>query len=146
MYSAHNIAVLIINWCAHYGISVSNLKLQKLLYFLQGEYARATHNRLIREDFYAWQLGPVIPSVYIKYSMYSSAPIPAVPGIPVSLSENDAVIIDDVLKKYARRSAWGLVELSHKQDPWRYNYEIFGDKAIIPYESISRYFEESVKS
>ena len=146
MYLAKDIAILIINWCAHYGISVSNLKLQKLLYFLQGEYSRIANSRFIRDDFYAWQLGPVIPSVYIRYAMYSSAPIPSTSNAAINISPEEALIVDSILRKYAKKTAWNLVEISHEQDPWRFNYEIFGDKSIIPYESIRRYFEEGASS
>lgn len=142
MYSAHDIAITVINWCNYYGIDITNLKLQKLLYFLQGEYTKAKHSRLIKEDFFAWQLGPVIPSVYSEYAMYSSSAIPSTKNEnSISFTKEQAIIIDAALRKYARMSTWGLVELSHRQDPWKYNYQIFGDKAIIPFESIERYFE-----
>ena len=50
------------------------------------------------------------------------------------------MIIDLTLKKYSRYSTWSLVDISHNQDPWKYNYGIFGDKALIPYQSIKDYF------
>lgn len=142
MFSAHDIAIAVINWCSCYGVDITNLKLQKLLYFLQGEYVRETNSRLIKDDFYAWQLGPVVPSVYSEYAIYSSSTIPAIKDADnIIVTEDQAMIIDRILKKYARISTWNLVELSHKQDPWKYNFQIFGDKAIIPFESIERYFK-----
>ena len=67
MFSAHNVAIYIINWCLDHNVPITNLKLQKLLYFVQGEYSRAKGTRLIGDDFYAWQLGPVVPKVYAEY-------------------------------------------------------------------------------
>lgn len=140
MYSAYNIAKYVINWCNDHSIRITNLKLQKLLYFLQGEIVKRTGIQLIREDFYAWQLGPVIPEVYNVFSMYSSSTIPK-QEINISIDPQLEKYIDMVLVKYAKRSAWDLVDLSHSQDPWKYNHQIFGDRAIIPFKSIENFFK-----
>lgn len=139
MFSAHNVAIYIINWCLNHSISITNLKLQKLLYFVQGEYSREKGTQLISDDFYAWQLGPVVPVVYSEYSIFSSSTLPAQKQV-VSFSTEDARVIDTILQKYAYCTTWNLVELSHQQDPWKYQHEIFGDKALIPYKSIADYF------
>lgn len=140
MYSAYSIAKYIINWCNEHSIRITNLKLQKLLYFLQGEIVKQTGNRLIREDFYAWQLGPVIPEVYNAFSMYSSSTLPKQES-SITIDPQLENHIDAALSKYAKKSAWDLVDLSHSQDPWKYNHQIFGDKAIIPFESIEAFFK-----
>ena len=140
MYSAHSIAKYIINWCNNHSIRITNLKLQKLLYFLQGEIVKQTGIKLIREDFYAWQLGPVIPEVYNAFSMYSSSTIPK-QELNISIDPQLVKHIEVVLLKYAKRSTWDLVDLSHCQDPWKYNYQIFGDRAIIPFKSIEDFFK-----
>lgn len=139
MYSAHDVAVYIINWCNERKITITNLKLQKLLYFVQGDAVANCPYRLIDDDFYAWQLGPVVPNVYSDYAMYSSSNIPK-QNIKRKILEGEQSIIDKTLEKYAKCSAWSLVEKSHNQDPWKYNYGIFGDRALIPYQSIKDYF------
>lgn len=139
MYSAHDVAIYIINWYNERKYSISNLRLQKLLYFVQGEAAANGYQRLIEDDFYAWQLGPVVPNVYTDYAMYSSSPIPK-QYVKYDIAEGDKEIIDKVLNKYIKYSTWSLVELSHGQDPWKYNHSIFGDRALIPYQSIKDYF------
>lgn len=141
MYKAIDIASYVINWCNDNNYTITNLKLQKLLYFLQGEIYRYTGERLIDDDFYAWQLGPVVPNVYYSYAMYSSLPLPS-QNISIDIPENYENIIINILNKYARKSTWDLVDLSHGQDPWKYNYQIFGDKSLIPYKSIKDYFKE----
>lgn len=141
MYTALEVAIYVVNWCHDKEIAITNLKLQKLLYFLQGENCRLRHNRLIKDDFYAWQHGPVIPELYNTFAIFSSSAIPTIKQ-EVNILEEDQALIDNMLAKYAGIATWGLVELSHKQDPWKYNHQIFGDKAIIPYESIEAYFVE----
>ena len=140
MYSAHSIARYIINWCNNHSTRITNLKLQKLLYFLQGEIVKRTGERLIKEDFYAWQLGPVIPEVYNEFSMYSSSTLPKQES-NITFDPELEKHIDTALSKYANRPAWDLVYLSHSQDPWKYNHQIFGDRAIIPFKSIEDFFK-----
>ena len=142
MFKAHDISKYVINWCHNNDTNITNLKLQKLLYFIQGEYYRITNERLIDDDFYAWQLGPVIPEVYSEYSIYSSSTLPYQNDYLV-LSNDVSLIIDCILKHYAYRTTWDLVDLSHKEDPWKYTHEIFGDKSIIPYDSIKMYYKRS---
>ena len=145
MFSAHNVAIYIINWCLDHNVPITNLKLQKLLYFVQGEYSRAKGTRLIGDDFYAWQLGPVVPNVYAEYSIFSSSTLPSQKQ-SISFGQEDRCVIDAILQKYARYTTWNLVELSHQQDPWKYQHEIFGDKALIPFESIADYFGKDTAS
>ena len=139
MYSSFDIAKRIINWCNGNSIPITNLKLQKLLYFAQGEFFKNQKARLINEDFYAWELGPVIPRVYSLYAMFSSTSIPKQTESE-SFTEEVLNQIEETLMKYARISTWDLVEISHNQDPWKYTHQVFGNKAIIPYESIAEYF------
>ena len=145
MFSAHNVAIYIINWCLDHNVPITNLKLQKLLYFVQGEYSRVKGTRLIADDFYAWQLGPVVPNVYTEYSIFSSSTLPSQKQ-SISFGHEDRCVIDAILQKYARYTTWNLVELSHQQDPWKYQHEIFGDKALIPFESIADYFGKDTAS
>ena len=142
MYSARDVAFYIINWCNNNYIAITNLKLQKLLYFIQGGYLNYTGMRLIKDDFYAWQLGPVVPGVYSEFAIYSSSAIPSMTGNTQRINDNDIFWIEPILQKYARISTWELVNLSHSQDPWKYTYQIFGDKSVIPYESIYQFFRE----
>lgn len=144
MFSAHSVAAYIINWCLNNHIPITNLKLQKLLYFVQGEYGGINDKQLILDDFYAWQLGPVIPSVYAEYSIFSSATLPRQKQT-ARFTSSDVDLINAILQKYAHLSTWYLVELSHQQDPWKYCHQIFGDKALIPYKSIVDYFRAGKK-
>lgn len=140
MYNAQEVASYVINWCHEHGVPITNLKLQKLLYFLQGENCRLRHTRLISNDFYAWQLGPVVPEVYHEFAMYSSSVIPK-QHCSTLFSPEELSIINQILLKYAPKSTWDLVDMSHSQDPWKYNHQVFGDRSLIPYKSIENYYE-----
>ena len=95
-----------------------------MLYYVHGEFSRYRKRRLIADDFYAWQLGPVIPEIYTEYSIFSSSVIP-VQKQAQSFCQDDLDVINFALEKYAHESTWNLVELSHHQDPWKYNYGFF---------------------
>ena len=58
------------------GDSLSNLKLQKLLYYAQGFHLAIKNEPLFDEDIEAWTYGPVVPSVYNQYSQHGGDPIP----------------------------------------------------------------------
>lgn len=72
---AYLIAKYIINYCCDENISVSNLKLQKLLYFAWIRYYKETQKELFDNDICAWQLGPVVPDVYSEYCAFGGKPI-----------------------------------------------------------------------
>ena len=103
MYSAQCVANFLINECNRQNVPITNLKLQKLLYFVQGEYVRSYNERLIDDDFYAWQLGPVVPEVYYKFAIYSSSPIPEQKvgdseSLPVQVQEKIALLLPWYMK------------------------------------------------
>ena len=68
MYSAMNIAQYIVNYAVQHGSPVSNLKLQKMLYYIWIDYYINTGNELFMDvNFCAWQLGPVVPDAYYLF-------------------------------------------------------------------------------
>ena len=58
-YTALEIAKYIISTCSKKNRPISNLKLQKLLYFAWIYYYTKTGNGLFHDDICAWQFGPV---------------------------------------------------------------------------------------
>ena len=76
MYRVIDVAQYIIRRCHLQGRSISNLKLQKILYFVQAQYLVTTGNKCFSEDIEAWDFGPVVPVAYHYYKAYGSANIP----------------------------------------------------------------------
>ena len=54
---------------------MTNLKLNKLLYYAQGAYLARTGKPLFENRIEAWDLGPVVPEVYHKYKVCGKNPI-----------------------------------------------------------------------
>lgn len=56
-------------------ITVTPMKLQKLLYYICVKYVKETGVSPILEKFEVWKYGPVIPSVYSEFKPFGSSPI-----------------------------------------------------------------------
>ena len=146
MYSAINIADYII---ANYPRDdMTNLKLQKLLYFAQGYYLAKTGRPLFIEDILAWKYGPVVREVYKKFNSYVSLPIkkPSSDDVIKLDKENNIeayMIIEKVMSQYGDKSAGELVSITHAQAPWMETMEHYGIDSVIPKEDILDFFKSN---
>ncbi len=61
--------------------SISNLKLQKLLYYAQGFSLALTGKPLFNDQIKAWIHGPVVPSVWADYRECGAGPVPRPLGL-----------------------------------------------------------------
>jgi uncharacterized phage-associated protein len=99
------------------GDPITNLKLQKLVYYAQAWHL-ALHGRpLLAERFQAWVHGPVCPPLYQRFRHYGWNPISedvAVPTLPDGVEEH----LREVMEAYGGFSAWDLERLTHAEEPW----------------------------
>lgn len=142
MYSAIDVAKYIIKKCNNLGRTISNLKLQKILYFVQAEFLVSQNTPCFREHIEAWDFGPVIPDVYHRYKVYGSA------SIPIICDENfcpfnndDKILVDEIIEQCSKYAASTLVEITHRQSPWREAYRQYCG-AVISNDSIKAFFQE----
>lgn len=121
-YTALEIANYIIKYSVDSDNPISNLKLQQLLYFLWIDYYNNTNIELFQDEFYAWQIGAVIPKVYYAYCQYAGLPI--FQYKPTIICKQDQEIINVFLDKYLKLSVSELVNKSHEKDkPWNRIYQ-----------------------
>lgn len=131
MYDALTIAMYIINRCFEEGAPVTNLRLQKLLYFIQLESYKVYGKQLFNNDIAAWQFGPVVPEVYYKYSVYAGMPI-LVKYANLTLSMPVMELINSVIEQKKNIPIWELVEITHKANgPWDITVNEFGLRSVI---------------
>lgn len=133
MYNALDVAKYVINYCNQKQQPISNLKLQKLLYFLWVDFYKQRNCSLFHDNICAWQLGPVVPDVYYEFCSYAGLPIDrnyCVENIEI----NDKVIIEKIVDNYINKSAFELVEMTHADStPWSIIYNNGrGARNIIP--------------
>ena len=138
-----------------YGIS--NLKLQKILYFIQAYFLICEPSRCcFRAKIEAWNFGPVVPIAYNEYTMFGGCDIPTVRSYivwdkhniwnskrirfeDVVIADEDKVLIDKVVDKFAKYTATDLVALTQRQTPWMDAYMNNQISEITP-ESLKNYF------
>lgn len=138
MYSALEVARFIIAYCRRNGLLMSNLKLQKVLYFIQAEFLVRNGKPCFFERIEAWTFGPVVSNVYHEYKTFGSSNIYSNLSNFYDITENDQNIIEDVVNACNRFSAAQLVELTHNQAPWKNAYN--NRNRIITNDAILDYF------
>lgn len=143
MYSVLDVARYIIWYCKKQGYNISNLKLQKILYFVQADFLVSNSTPCFEEEIEAWDFGPVIPEVYHKFKVYGSSNIPKSEGLNSSILilKKDRDLIKEMVDQCAEYSASALVEITHNQDPWNNAYRK-GYNKIISKSAIQEYFAE----
>lgn len=103
---------------ANGGDSLTNLKLQKLLYYQQGYHLAIFDTPLFEEKVEAWMYGPVVPVVYDIYAQYGAASLPDV-DTPITLTDEEEKLFNEVYDAYREFSAIGLMNRTHKEKPWK---------------------------
>lgn len=123
---------------------ITNLKLNKLLFYAQGCYLARTGHPLFREEIEAWPLGPVVPVIYQKYKVCGKAPIQNVDedySDSVFKAEEMQALLD-VMREFGQYTGAALVSMTHKKGtPW--SEAEAADKKVISKEKIRRFFEKN---
>lgn len=112
------------------GDYISNKKLQKLLYYVQGWNLAYFDDPLFSEVPEAWAHGPVYPVVYHEYKENTWSPIILESSIfseDISkiLAESNYPtenidLLDSILRLYGVKSAFELEMMTHKEgSPWK---------------------------
>lgn len=106
------------------GYELSNLKLQKLLYYIQMEHLGRANKPLFEHRFVAWEHGPVHPDVYHKFKEAGQFGIDPDEVIqPTSLSKDEEDVINTVIKELGGANAWDLRNMTHEETPWKSKYQ-----------------------
>lgn len=120
---------------------ITNLKLNKLLYFAQGAYLARTGKHLFDERIEAWQFGPVVPEIYHRYKVCGRNAIPTVEEtISRSLFQDDEFdVLLDVMREFGQYTGTTLVTLTHMPGtPW--SEAMSSGRVIITEQEIQSYF------
>lgn len=140
MYKAISVAKYIINYSNSIDSPISNLKLQKLLYYVQAAFLVEDDKKCFDDEIVAWAFGPVVPEVYQVYRVFGRKNIPQqedekeayldlekmkiVYRSVQAIKEHDAGIIKRVVDAYAQiENPYELVRKTHEESPWE-NTEI----------------------
>ena len=148
----------VINYSNEHDYGISNLKLQKVLYFIQAYFLtkKKDHTPCFDEKIEEWDFGPVVPEAYHEYKQYGSGDIPTIESYimfdendiwnskriefeDTTIADEDKALIDKVIDKFADYSATDLVSLTHRQSPWIDAYAPYQNHEIT-IKAIREYF------
>ena len=143
--SAERIALYVINS----GRKITNLLLQKILYYVKVVSKIVVGDSIILEPCEAWKFGPVFPSVYEKYRDFGKREIEVdlsdeyVNGL---LTDKEKQIVDYVMNTFGIYNAWFLKDLMHLEEPWiaarKGLTEDDASRNLMDEEIISSYFSK----
>jgi len=98
---------------------ISNLKLQKLVYYAQGLYMAVYGKPLFSDKIEAWTYGPVVPELYHYYKENNSNGIRADKNFdPLIINKNIKKFLDEIYECFGQFSASRLMNLTHSDQCW----------------------------
>lgn len=152
----------IINYSNKRKYGISNLKLQKVLYFVQAFFLinKKNNEPCFTEPIEAWEFGPVVSTAYREYKRFGSTDIPTIDSyIKVDpfnlwnlsiinfseecLSEEDRILIEDVVDQLSDFSATDLVKIKQNQNLWIESYSRISNNEI-KVQSMINYFNQLI--
>lgn len=151
----------ILDKLAGYGIKdVTNLKLQKLLYFAYGINLLLYKQKLFQTSIQAWKLGPVVPEVYKEFknsgnkSITTRAYTLKEDGSGdinlvkyTNFTENEKKSLDIACNAYAHKRAWALVDITNKKhSAWFKVYKENVGNISIPDNLIKEEFNQYIET
>ena len=116
---------------------ISNLKLQKLLYYAQGMNLALYDKPLFNEPIVAWEHGPVVESVYQIYKINGSQGITEFEPPEETFTEDEEDTLQFTQNSFGQFSAWKLRDMTHNETPWKDTPR----NEIISLDKIKSYFE-----
>jgi uncharacterized phage-associated protein len=101
------------------GDGISNLTLQKLVYYAQAFHLAMHDAPLFGERVEAWEHGPVVPDLYHAYKEHGSAHIPPPAAFDLdAYDEKTRDFLNEVYDVFGQFSAGKLRHMTHDERPW----------------------------
>lgn len=127
------------------GDLMTNLKLQKLLYYEQGFHLATFGKPLFPEPVEAWIYGPAVPPVYEKYRPFGQNALPSPEnGKEFPLKDAELQLFNEVYETYKDYSAIGLMKMTHEESPWK-KAAVHNRGAIISTDEMKNFFKTKIE-
>ena len=127
----------------------THMKLQKLLYYMQGYHVAALGQPLFMEAIEAWEHGPVIRQVWYGFKRYGADDIPLSIAEEIQLvgsaisTDYQLTLLNRVYDIYGGLTAGQLRDRTHSELPWKRTYEPDVGN-VIPLTLLQRQFRKFV--
>lgn len=122
---------------------LTNLKLNKLVYYAQALALVKLNRPLFNEDIEAWVYGPVIPTIYHTFKIYGKNPIRETKGNYSidNIPSDELEVLSDVYLRYGNYEPTELMWTTHeKGTPWQINYHEGERNIVIPQQEMREYY------
>jgi uncharacterized phage-associated protein len=157
-YPAAAIANQLLDRAEQSGRQLTQIEIQKLVYFAHGWHLGLKHQPLVQEPIEAWQYGPVVRRLYdafrqfgtraiskkaVEYSYSSSgqfvASEPTISSPDVEADAYATSVVGAVWEKFGTLAPFKLVELTHAPgSPWERAWK--EQRTVISTSEIEQYF------
>lgn len=129
-YDARAVANYFLDLSNEKEIQITNLKLQKLIFFVHGHFLADYKKPLVKNDFEAWDFGPVVKILYKNFKKFGPNPIKdkAQKFNPIfrkkevvryNFPKEIEEFLEEIFSFYSRISSGQLVKMTHIEGgPW----------------------------
>lgn len=99
---------------------MTNMKVQKLLYYAQSLHLAMYDEPLFEEEIQAWRYGPVCPPAYRFYSEFEAKQLP-IPSqeLLLEMPEDKRQLLEEVWEYFGGYHAYQLSGMTHLEFPWK---------------------------
>ncbi len=99
---------------------LTNLRLQKLLYYVQGWSLTLRDRPAFGDRIEAWAHGPVVPTVYHEFKKFGNDKfvLPSSESDEFLTDEEDRTFVRELWESYRAYSASKLWQMTHDEAPW----------------------------
>jgi len=127
------------------GDLISNLKIQKLVYYAQAFHLAVTGKPLFDDKIVAWEHGPVVETLYHVYKHYGDSAVEPTKEYEIpEFDKKTRQLLDEVYRVLGQYSAWKLREMTHNESPW-VNADKKPHGSVITHKDMAKYFKPFVK-
>lgn len=99
---------------------MTNMKVQKLLYYAQSLHLALYNEPLFAEEIQAWRYGPVCPPAYRFYSDFEAKQLPIPPKEFLSdFSSEKKELLEEIWEYFGGYHAYRLSDMTHGEFPWK---------------------------
>ena len=139
MRKAESVANYIIAYALKIGHPISNLQLQKILYYIQVHFLKNTGVPFFKDDIVAWLIGPVIPNVYYQYAVFGPAPITIFNETDMDFDSKEQKELNQIIRDKSVLSPWDMLrDICQEGKPWQLYYEPDA-RNVIPKKAMELY-------
>jgi uncharacterized phage-associated protein len=99
---------------------MTNMKVQKLLYYSQCLYLALYDEPLFEDEIQAWRYGPVCPPAYKFYSKFEAEQLPVpTQEFMLEIPDEPKQVLEEIWGYFGGYHAYRLSDMTHGEFPWK---------------------------